>query len=85
MSHFSGKQLKQLRTEAGFTQKQLSELIGVSRETVVAIENEYPGSINKLGLELVNTWWSVCRKGASADTRKSFKQHVVSFFNLSRL
>jgi HTH-type transcriptional regulator/antitoxin HipB len=85
MSHFSGKQLKQLRTEAGYTQKELGAQVGLSRETIVAIENEYPGSIDKLGLEVVNAWWAACRQDVSADTKKSFKKQILAFFNINKL
>ena len=50
MSHFSGKELKKLRKEAGFTQKLLAGKIGISRETVVAIENEHPKTIGSLNI-----------------------------------
>ena len=35
-----GTRLKQIREHVGYSQAQLAELIGVSRQTIVAIESE---------------------------------------------
>ena len=83
MATFSGSHLKSLRKEAGLTQKELASRIGLSRETVVAIENEYVGSIDKLSIEVVNAWWAVCRRTVSEKTRESFKSHILRFFNIN--
>jgi len=82
MAKFSGAHLKSLRKEAGLTQKELASRIGLSRETIVAIENEYVGSIDKLSIEVVNAWWSVCRRTVSAKTKESFKSQILRFFNI---
>ncbi|WDE01850.1 helix-turn-helix transcriptional regulator [Thalassomonas actiniarum] len=82
MANFSGAHLKSLRKEAGLTQKELASRIGLSRETVVAIENEYVGSIDKLSIEVVNSWWAVCRRTVSAKTKESFKSQILRFFNI---
>lgn len=80
MSHFSGKELKRLRKEAGFTQKLLAGKIGISRETVVAIENEHPKTIESLNIEVVNAWWQSCRHLVSEPSQLSFKAQVMKFF-----
>ena len=82
MAQFSGKELKNLRKEAGFTQKVLAQKIGISRETVVAIENEHPKTIDALSLEVVNAWWAVCRKSVSESSQLSFKVQVMKFFGM---
>ena len=82
MAHFSGKELKNLRKEAGFTQKELAQKIGISRETVVAIENEHPNTIDSLSLEVVNAWWVTCRKSVSESSRLSFKVQIMKFFGM---
>jgi len=82
MAHFSGKELRSLRKEAGFTQKALAEKIGISRETVVAIENEHPKTIDSLSLEVVNAWWLACRKSVSESSQLSFKAQILKFFGM---
>ena len=82
MASFSGIELKNLRKEAGFTQKELATKIGVSRETVVAIENEHPRTIDSLSLEVVNSWWLTCRKSVSESSQLSFKVQVMKFFGM---
>lgn len=82
MANFSGVELKNLRKEAGYTQKELATKIGVSRETVVAIENEHPKTIDSLGLEVVNAWWIACRQSVSESSQLSFKVQVMKFFGM---
>ena len=82
MTHFSGRELKNLRKEAGFTQKVLASKIGISRETVIAIENEHPKTIDSLSLEVVNAWWIACRKSVSESSQLSFKVQVMKFFGM---
>ena len=77
---FSGIQLRALRKEAGYTQGDLAIRIGISRETVSAIENEKPETMNSIGVEVINKWWSVCRQKASAQTRESFFSTVMDYF-----
>lgn len=80
--NFSGKELKALRKEAGFTQAELAKVIGLSRETVVAIENEHPKTIEALSMEVVNGWWLACRKSVSESSQLSFKAQVLKFFGM---
>jgi HTH-type transcriptional regulator / antitoxin HipB len=86
MSHkkkFSGTQLKSLRKEAGLTQEELSFRLGISRETVSAIENEKPETINNIGVEVISKWWSICRQKASQKTRESFFSAVMDYFGFN--
>ena len=82
MANFSGKELRSLRKEAGFTQKEIAARIGISRETVVAIENEHPKTIDSLSLEVVNAWWIACRRSVSESSQLSFKAQVLRFFGM---
>lgn len=79
---FSGKELRGLRKEAGFTQAEIAKKVGISRETVVAIENEHPKTIGALSLEVVNNWWLSCRKSVSESSQLSFKAQVLRFFGM---
>lgn len=79
---FSGKELRSLRKEAGFTQAEIAKKVGVSRETAVAIENEHPRTIDALSLEVVNAWWLACRKSVSESSQLSFKATVLKFFGM---
>jgi len=82
MTHFSGKELRSLRKEAGFTQKDLATKIGISRETVIAIENEHAKTIASLSLDVVNAWWNLCRESVSESSQLSFKVQVLKFFGM---
>lgn len=77
---FSGTQLKALRKEAGYTQEELALRVGISRETVSAIENEKPETMNNIGVEIISKWWSICRQKASQQTRESFFSTVMDYF-----
>lgn len=79
---FSGKQLKTMRLQAGFTQQQLAKRLGISRETLSAIENEQPNAIHALKVELVTRWWHACRVLLPAESRTSFKAYLKAFFGL---
>ncbi len=80
---FSGVQLKSLRKEAGYTQGELAQRVGISRETVSAIENEKPETMNSIGVEVISKWWSVCRQKASEQTRESFFSTVMDYFGFN--
>ena len=80
---FSGAQLKLLRKEAGYTQDDLAKRVGISRETVSAIENDKPETIDNIGVAVVNKWWSVCRQTASQTTRESFFSTVIDYFGFN--
>ena len=80
---FSGAQLMSLRKEAGYTQEELAQRVGISRETVSAIENDKPETMDNIGVSVVNKWWSICRQTASEQTRKSFFYTVMDYFGFS--
>ena len=80
---FSGAQLKALRKESGYTQEELANRIGISRETVSAIENDKPETMNNIGVEVISKWWTTCRQKASAQTRESFFSSVMDYFGFN--
>lgn len=79
----SGALLRTLRMEAGFTQEELASKVGLSRETVSAIENEKPGTIDTIEAEVISMWYIVCRQKASAQTENQFFGHVMKYFGFS--
>ena len=79
---FSGKFLRDIRKEAKFTQRELAKRIHISRETIIAIENERPGTIQTIQLETLKRWWRVCDTRISSQTRLRFTNYVKKFLKL---
>ncbi|MGS2719452.1 helix-turn-helix domain-containing protein [Paraglaciecola aestuariivivens] len=79
----SGHLLRELRKEADLTQADLATRIGISRETVSAIENDKRETIEALGAEVISKWHMICAQSASAATRHKFFQHVMQYFGFS--
>ena len=52
----SGLLLRELRKEAQLTQNDPATRIGISRETVSAIENDKRETIEALGAEVISKW-----------------------------
>lgn len=75
------KTLRDLRIEAGFTQGELAPRVGISRETLSAVENRKEETIRNLPDEVVSKWWSVCRATAREETRNSFSEQVTGYFD----
>lgn len=74
--------LKQVRLDAEFTQKELGERIGVSRETVIAIENLHPGTVDALKMNVITKWWVSCKFAAPLETKNLFSAIVKKAFSL---
>lgn len=72
--------LRRMRREAGYTQQELANLLGVARETVIAIEKKKPGTLKTLELNLIKQWWDACDSKANASTMQNFKQGLINFF-----
>ncbi len=68
--------LKSLRKEAGISQAALGERIGLSRETIIAIEKLHPGSVDTLEFNIVRKWYLACLAKASSETIEKFKHNV---------
>jgi DNA-binding XRE family transcriptional regulator len=79
----SGLLLRELRKEADLTQQDLATRIGISRETVSAIENDKRETIEALGAEVISKWHMICAQRASEATRNKFFQHVMQYFGFS--
>lgn len=80
---FSGKKLKEMRKESGLTQAELAVRLGVSRETVIAIEKEHPGTIDSLAVGTLKQWWKVCNQRISQQSRNDFIEYVKNFLNIA--
>jgi DNA-binding XRE family transcriptional regulator len=83
-----GEKLKGLRKEAGYSQQELADFLGISRETVCAIENNKPESLRSISVEVMVDWSNTCVKriraksGARAEMLKlEIVQFVTSLFN----
>ena len=79
----SGLLLRELRKEAELTQSDLAARIGISRETVSAIENDKRETIEAIGAEVISKWHMICAQRASAATRNKFFEHVMKYFGFS--
>jgi DNA-binding XRE family transcriptional regulator len=73
--------LKMMRKESGLTQNDLALRLGVSRETVSAIENEKPETISVLSIDLIEKWWRICGQSSSSNIKYEFMQNIFQFFN----
>lgn len=62
--------LKTMRKEAGFTQAEIAKAIGISRETVVAIENAHPKTVEALSASTLEYWGNLCRTGQKEPTEE---------------
>ncbi len=72
-----------MRKEADLTQKELANRIGISRETVSAIERQVPETINSLEADVIAAWHIACQQNAKSDTRMEFLGHIVKYFGFS--
>lgn len=77
---FDGKMLKELRKKTPFSQLELAQILGVSRETVSAIENEKPGTIDNISIEIIRKWHEACQGYIDATTEFNFKTLITKFF-----
>ena len=82
-NNFDGQMLRRIRKEAGYTQDELARRIGLSRETISAIENEHKKSISGLRIETIKLWMKACGSRVSADTKKSFSDYIRFFLKVS--
>jgi transcriptional regulator with XRE-family HTH domain len=79
---FDGAELKQLRKRAKITQEELADMIGLTRETVSAIENNRPSAIKGLTWNTVSAWQEICCDKADELTRNTFKQYLIRLLKL---
>ena len=81
---FPSATLKKMRTEAGLSQRALAAIIGVSRETVVAIEREHTGAINSLKLQIIRKWRGAGEnngKGIGKPTKQAFEKAITRYLS----
>jgi len=71
--------LRRMRREADLTQLELANILGVARETVIAIEKKKPGTLKTLELNTVKLWWDACHGKANDSTMQRFKQELMNF------
>lgn len=82
--NFSGKRLRELRRATPLTQDQWGTLLGISRETVSAIENEKPETIRMISAELVAKWFEYSAIYLKKEEKKSFEEYIMQFFGFWR-
>lgn len=75
--------LKNMRKEANYTQQELATRIGISRETVSAIENAKIETLNNISAEVISAWHIACRQGATSDTKTKFLSHMMKYLGFS--
>lgn len=70
----------QLRKEAGLTQQELADRIGMCREWVAAFESENPNKKTVASDKVMERWYNACRLYASEETKYNFFLDVVKLF-----
>lgn len=65
--------LRTMRKEAGLTQAELARTIGISRETVVAIENDHPKTVEALSISILEYWVNICRTGEKQPSKEQLQ------------
>lgn len=83
-----GEKLKGLRKEASYSQQELADFLGISRETVCAIENNKPETLRSISVEVMVNWSNTCVKRIRATSRSRAEilklelvEFVTSLFN----
>jgi DNA-binding XRE family transcriptional regulator len=82
MKNFDGELLRELRVSAGFTQAELAKKLKFSREKLVAIENNHPGTINNLSADIINRWYLLCCPNSPKLLLERYKKTIINFFNI---
>ena len=80
---FNGETLKRARKNAGLTQQQIAQRVGVSRQTVNKIENNQVDAVRALKLITVQRWHSACRVLMTREERQTFADSLRNFFHIS--
>ncbi|GAB5378987.1 MAG: hypothetical protein Alis3KO_00780 [Aliiglaciecola sp.] len=80
----SGETLRKMRKQTGYTQEQWGVILGISRETVSAIENDKPETMNSLEAEILAKWWEYSHHHIDNTLQQSFKDMVLNFFGFFR-
>lgn len=70
--NFINKELRKMREEAGLLQEQLARRLGVTDETIKAIESDLPGVVQSMDFNFTLRWQAACYK--------SMKRFLASLF-----
>jgi DNA-binding XRE family transcriptional regulator len=78
----NGHILRNMRKEAGMTQRDLAQRLGISRETVIAIEKNKVGTIESIEAEVLSNWWLVLHNqpSVSEETKMEFGDMINKLF-----
>ena len=79
--HKFGTELKAIRKRAELTQQDLATKLGISRETVSALENNKESAINSLPVDTLIEWYALCSKEVSQTAKHSFIYSLMKLFN----
>lgn len=81
----NGEKLRQLRKDANLTQEALGRRIGLSRETISAIENDREETLRAFPVDTLIDWVQTCttarrQRTQANESKKSFIEYMVSLF-----
>ena len=76
------KLLRQMRKDAGLTQREIAQRLFISRETVIAMENCYLGTMETMQSDLQEKWWDICRPRVTSSTYQAFRDFILQSFKL---
>lgn len=76
------RNLQKARKAAKLTQEELARAIGVSRETVNAIENVRPSTVNSLELLTLKKWKMACSNIAGRDVVTVVSHQINEFLQV---
>ncbi|WJG08068.1 helix-turn-helix domain-containing protein [Aliiglaciecola sp. LCG003] len=77
---FEGTVLRELRKKSGFTQEEWAQKVGLSRETISAIENNKPGTIEHLSMEVMRKMYEISSSRIDDAHKHSFMEKVICYF-----
>ena len=75
-----GKIIRLLRTESGYTQQTLADTIGLSRETINALEGDDANAMHALKLKVVKSVWDACSDKATPETKTLYRDNIINSF-----
>lgn len=81
-SKFDGQELKKLRKCTPYTQEELAHKVGISRETVNAIENNRIETMSVINVEVILKWKSICETYLDASRKSAFKEYIMKYFGI---
>lgn len=82
-SKFSAR-LKQVRISAGYTQKELAALLGISRETISAVENNKKNTMDSFPAQKMTDWFNACASKSSQANNDMFIHTWLRFLKITK-